>query len=108
MKDIDNANCLMPSELLGIPELYGQEDLGMAAIAYVKIFAPGSWTWFVTEYCPETRVCFGLVVGHCAELGYFSLAELEEVRSSGIGLERDLHFEPTKLSELGLDDSPGF
>ncbi|YAF99172.1 MAG: DUF2958 domain-containing protein (plasmid) [Nodularia sp. CChRGM 3473] len=35
-----------------------------------------------------------------ATLGYFSLSELQEYRELGIGIERDLYFEPTPLSKL--------
>ena len=97
---------LLPSEIMKtIPALYAQEEMGMNAVAYVKLFLPGTqWTWYVTELCPETRICFGLVVGHCTELGYFSLAELEELTcAGGFVVERDLHFRLIKLSELVLD-----
>ena len=70
-------------------------------IAHLKFFTPdSSWTWYLTEYDPEERRCFGLVVGHERELGYFSLAELEEVRGPmGLPIERDLYFKPCPLSQ---------
>ncbi|EHP30588.1 hypothetical protein SMGD1_2065 [Sulfurimonas gotlandica GD1] len=44
-------------------------------------------------------MCFGYVIGHESELGYFNLDELESVRSVlGLPVERDLHFTPTLLS----------
>jgi hypothetical protein len=43
---------------------------------------------------------FGLVSGLDIELGYFSLSELKSVRGKfGLPVERDLHFQPTRLSE---------
>ena len=46
-------------------------------------------------------IFFGLVAGHEVELGYFALSELEEARGPlGLPIERDLHFEPTALTEL--------
>lgn len=83
-----------------IPRLYeadGQED----PIIHVKFFTPDSnWTWYATEFDGEDTF-FGLVVGHFAELGYFSLSELEAARGPmGLKIERDLHFEPTPLSEI--------
>lgn len=70
--------------------------------ALVKIFDPcGSWTWFVTEFDPETNDAFGLVHGFEKESGYFNLEELSEVRGPmGIGLEVDVYFDPTPLSEI--------
>ena len=42
-----------------------------------------------------------LVIGHEMELGYFSLAELEQVRGPwSLPVERDLYFEPTILEDL--------
>lgn len=35
-----------------------------------------------------------------AELGYFSLDELENVKVKGLGIERDLHFGEHYLSEV--------
>jgi hypothetical protein len=71
-------------------------------IARVKFFTPdSSWTWAATEYDPETRTFFGLVIGHEAELGYFTLEQLEEVRGPlGLKVERDLYFTPKHLSQI--------
>jgi len=81
--------------------LYAQEGKGEEAIVYVKIFDPcGSWTWFITEWDGVDQA-FGLVRGHCDELGYFSLAELASVPGAlGIGLEIDVHFLPQTLRDL--------
>lgn len=63
----------------------------------VKFFTPWSnWTWYATEgsFDEGTWTFFGLVEGHESELGYFTLAELEEVRGPfGLRIERDMHFE---------------
>ena len=70
-------------------------------IAQVKFFTPWtSWTWYATEF-DGVDTLFGLVEGLVSELGYFSLSELEAVRGpAGLEIERDLYFEPTRLSEL--------
>ncbi len=74
---------------------------GKDAMIYAKFFHPmSSWTWYATEYDPEERMFFGLVEGHEIELGYFSLDELEEVRVHGLGIERDMYWEPKLLSEV--------
>ena len=82
-----------------IPALYSTEDSD-DPVAVLKFFTPdSSFTWYLTEYDPEQRLAFGLVVGHERELGYFSFTELEVLRGpSGLPVERDLHFEPTPVS----------
>jgi hypothetical protein len=83
------------------PALYAQEGKSENTIVYIKIFDPsGSWTWFITEWDGVDQA-FGLVRGHCDELGYFSLAELASVPGAlGIGLEIDVHFLPQTLRDL--------
>ncbi len=70
-------------------------------LARIKLFNPtGSWTWYVVEYDPETRIVFGLVDGSEREAGDFSMAELVELRGQfGLPIERDLYWEPRPLSE---------
>jgi hypothetical protein len=49
----------------------------------------------------EDVIFFGLVDGFEKELGYFSLSELSSVRGkSGLKIERDRYFTPTKLADL--------
>ena len=83
-----------------IPMLYASEKT-QDPIAVLKYFTPdSSWTWYVIEFDPEQNLCFGLVIGHESELGYFSLEELESIRGPmGLPIERDLHFEPKPVSE---------
>lgn len=71
-------------------------------IVYAKFFNPmGSWTWYVTEYDPATKTCFGLVCGFEKELGYFSVAEFERYNSNHpVGIERDKFYEPETLAHL--------
>lgn len=84
-----------------LPELYANEEFGLAAQALVKFFTPDSnWTWYASEFNGED-IFFGLVIGFEAEFGYFSLSELESLRGPlGLPIERDLHFEPRSLEEL--------
>src|SRR5687767_692798 len=98
-----------------LPPLYSQEGKGLGAIAQVKFFTPDSnWTWYASEgsavdangyYDTNNEkvdfLCFGLVAGHEVELGYFSIAELEDARGPlGLPIERDLYFSPKTLREL--------
>lgn len=86
-----------------LPGIYGQTENPDPTV-YVKFFTPDSnWTWFVTEGQQEEDafICFGYVNGHCLELGYFSLDELQSVRGpNGLPIERDLYFEPAPWSEV--------
>lgn len=94
---------LLTKEILKkVPKLYAQDGKGMEAVAYAKFFDPcGSWTWYMTEYDPETGEAFGLVKGFEDELGYFSIPELETVKGKlGLGIERDRWFQSKKLSEI--------
>ena len=87
-----------------IPPLYAQDGKGDNAKASVKFFTHWTgWTWYVTEYDPETQECFGYVDGDFPELGYFSLKELKTINGPfGLKIERDRSFEPTTLKELGV------
>ncbi len=96
------AHTLMPAEIAAqLPPLYANEDQGEDAIAYLKLFTPWTnWTWYAAEYDPAERLCFGVVVGHDREFGYFSVAELEGIRGpGGLRVERDLYWKPKALKE---------
>ncbi|MDR9785841.1 MAG: DUF2958 domain-containing protein [Peptococcaceae bacterium MAG4] len=84
-----------------IPPLYSTENQD-DPIVITKFFTPWSfWTWYVLEYDPEKRLFFGYVAGIENELGYFSLDELESIRSSfGLKVERDLYWKPVPLSKV--------
>ncbi len=91
----------MPDEIAKtIPPLYATQDED-DPIARLKLFTPdSSFTWFVVEYDPDDRLCFGLVVGQERELGYFSLDELESIRGPlGLPIERDLYWTPCPISQ---------
>ena len=82
-----------------LPALYAQ-DGDPKAKAFVKFFDPfGPATWWASEFDGEDTFFgyadLGLGPG-CAELGYFSLSELESVGR----IERDTHFTPCLLSEV--------
>ena len=105
---------LLPANLLAtIPPLYSVEN-DADPVAVVKLFTPdGGWTWWVLEAgCVDVEgivttddesdvLMFCLVQGHDTELGYVSLNEILSYRSRlGLAIERDIHFRPTKLSEI--------
>lgn len=84
-----------------LPPLYTNDGKGEDAVAQVKFFTPDSnWTWYGSEYDPEEKTFFGVVVGFERELGYFSLVELETaVGPLGLKIERDMHWTPRPLRE---------
>jgi hypothetical protein len=105
---------LLPQELRQqLPPLYSQEH-EPDPMVICKFFHPLShWTWYAYEGSPVDEngyydtdeekvdfVFFGWVYGDFPEMGYFALSELESVTVMGLGIERDLHFTPMKLSEV--------
>ena len=92
-----------------LPPLYSQENVS-DPVAVIKIFDPcGRYTFYVLEGQRESDGdirLFGFCVSplgpDCDEFGFASLRELESVRGPlGIGIERDLYFKPTPLSQIG-------
>lgn len=68
-------------------------------IVYVKYFHPlADWTWFAAGY--SGGHFWGLVDGDFVETGVFSLEEMKALKMLGLGIERDLHFEPKPMSEV--------
>ncbi len=92
---------LVTKELVAqLPPLYSQEH-ELDPLVYVKFFHPNShWTWYAYEF-DGLNTFFGWVYGDFPELGYFTLTELAEVKDQlGMGIERDEHFTPMRLSEV--------
>ena len=92
---------LLPNELrVQLPLLYSQEH-EEDPLVICKFFTPDSnWTWYALEFDGED-LFFGWVIGFEQELGYFCLSELAEARGPlGLAIERDIHFSPTRLSEV--------
>jgi hypothetical protein len=105
---------LLPEELRHqLPPLYSQEA-ELDPLVICKFFHPLSpWAWYAYEGSPVDEngyydtnkekvdfLFFGWVYGDFPELGYFSLNEMQEVQVMGLGIERDLHFKPMRLSEV--------
>ena len=92
---------LLTNELRAIlPSLYSQEH-EEDPLVICKFFTPDSnWTFYAIEFDGED-LFFGWVVGFEKELGYFCLSELAQARGPhGLVIERDIHFQPTRLSEV--------
>lgn len=87
--------------------LYSQSEKGKDAIAICKFFFPmGRFTWYVLEgeKLPNGDYrFFGYVKGNdplCDEYGYFLLSELQSIKVYGMGVERDLYFDPTPMHKI--------
>lgn len=95
-------NLLTKNLIQKLPGLCETEEIPTEnKVAVAKFFHPWSnWTWYVIEYDGKDT-CWGLVSGHEAEFGYFTLSELSKVQyPAGISIERDIFFRPTLVSEL--------
>jgi hypothetical protein len=93
---------LLTPELLERFREIGRQEEAKDPLVIAKFFRPDAgWTWYATEYDEAEEMFFGLVVGFEAELGYFSLAELESARGGlGLPVERDLYFSERPLSQV--------
>ena len=97
-----------------LPPLYAGEDLGNDAVAVIKFWHPETkWAWYAAEgsavdangyYDTDAEkvdfLFFGLVIGNEAEIGYFSLAELEQNIPGHWPTLRDAYFKPRTLRSL--------
>ena len=78
----------------------GSELDGQMIVA--KFFNPvGSWTWYLMNLHEDKDYAWGIVDGDAVEMGSFSIKELQSVELPfGLGIERDMYFEPMPASEL--------
>ena len=74
----------------------------MSQKVVAKFFDPvGSWTWYLMNKDPESGYCWGIVDGMAVEMGSFMIEELEEHTGHfGLGIERDISFEPVKAKVI--------
>jgi hypothetical protein len=67
------SNLLPDDVAASLPALYATQHED-DPIARVKFFTPhSSWIWYVTEFDPGERLCFGLVHGHDVSSATFPL-----------------------------------
>ena len=97
---------LLTKAIVGQFEKLGRQDKEASEVKVpLKLFQPwGSFTWYATEYDPQTRTCFGFVTSSLCpegELGYFAMEELEELRGpGGLKIERDIHWKTVTLDRV--------
>jgi len=75
----------------------------MAQNVVAKFFDPcGNFTWYLMNQDPtDPDYLWGIVKGHEIETGSFSLSELSNYKGKlGIGIERDLYFDPVPAKEI--------
>ena len=84
-----------------IPRLREQEHSKDPTVYAVFNFPGSGWKWFVTEgeKSGDEFIFFGYVIGFEAELGYFTLSELEGVDICGIKVEQVENFETAPLKQ---------
>ena len=75
-----------------LPKFYDTEKLSNKETKVpLKFFVPIiGFRWYAVEYCPNDRIFFGfanLNDDQCAELGYFSLDELESLSSPRVQID---------------------
>ena len=97
---------LMTKELQRkLPHLYSQDGKKSETVVYGHWSSClNGWDFYATEYDEESGDMFGFVFGAFPEMGYFNLAELEEInRKYGMNFfERDAYFKPAKVTEIPM------
>lgn len=93
-----------------LPKLYETEEVSLNEKIVIAKWFVGHLTFLAIEGQEEENdfMFWGYVKNesddHCSEFGYFTLSQLEELtlekRRKIPFLERDLHFSPTKLTEI--------
>ena len=79
----------------------GSQENDKDPIVVAKFFHPmSSWQRFATEYDPDSKIFFGVVVWDETERWNFSLEEIEELRLKWLPMERDLYIGERRMSEI--------
>ena len=91
-------------ELAKLPAFYSTEEVPLKEKIIVMHFFIGGCDWYACEYSPEEKCFFGFGILNGdldnAELGYFSLQELCDLKVTFLEVDRDLHFTPCKAIEI--------
>ena len=81
-----------------------QYEMGsdMEQMVVARFFNPmGRGIWYLMNMDKDDDYCWGICHLYVWEIGSFSLKELQSIEFPfDMGIERDLHFEPIKASEL--------
>ena len=96
------ARDLLPEDIVEMIPRFGKTVLNHGPVFHLKWFTTdSSFTWYVSEFDPESKMAFGLVVGQFPIWGKFSATETTRVLLSlGLIVERDLEFKPCHSSTI--------
>lgn len=90
-------------QLARVPGLYETEHVPLKEKEIHLHFFCADCDWYCAEYDQED-IFFGFAILNNdyqnAEWGYVSLAELESIHISGFEVDRDLHWQVRKASEI--------
>ena len=92
----------MTKEIKEKAEKQYEQGSDMEQMVVAKYFG-GSWTWYLMNLDPEdSDYAWGIVDGHAVEMGSWQMSELQKVKIKpfGLGIERDLYFEPMKAKDV--------
>ncbi len=90
-------------DLARIPAFYATEKVPVKEKTIHMHFFVGGCDWYAAEYDPESQLFFGFAILNdleMAEWGYFSLQELCDLRVKFLEVDRDLHWQPQKATEI--------
>lgn len=92
------------SDLRALPPIGTNENVPWQEVPIRMHFFLGGCDWYMAEYSPQERVFYGYAILNNdlvnAEWGYMSLDELRDVRVRGFEIDRDLHWDTRKASEI--------
>jgi hypothetical protein len=92
------------SDLERMPKLYETAPQRWQDKLIYEHFFIGGCDWYAAEYGPKDRLFFGFAILNDdmqnAEWGYFSLDEMRGVKVRSIEIDRDLHWQVRKASEV--------
>ena len=93
---------LMTKEIKEQAQKQFDDGSDMEQMVVAKFFDPmGSWSWYLMNLGEDEDYAWGIVDGNAVEMGSFSMRELQSIKLPlGLGIERDMYFEPVKASEL--------
>lgn len=93
-----------PEELAKIPAFYSTEKVSLKDKMIHMHFFIGGCDWYAAEYDPEDQIFFGFAILNndleMAEWGNFSFKELCDLRVKFVEVDRDLHWQTRKASEV--------
>ena len=92
---------LMTKEIKEKAQKQYDEGSDMEQMVVAKYFG-GNWTWYLMNMDKDEDYCWGIVDGFAVEMGSWQMSELQKVKFKpfGLGVERDLYFEPMKAKDV--------